>query len=243
MNTLMEWGIDILQNCFASSMRNDHGAASQLGLNPWNSIDRGLAASQNVCLKTVKVALIPAGQSMEMANHTSWLTGGGNVWNQLYEATLGSLAQVPLLGQGRELNQRVLRAVDALARLYPASLAYQGLLIDIQRRSFEAFLDELIVITDRGEPLTNWVYLQQVWSRVADQVFEEVMGSRAALRTRGQFLNAMNSYKIHQQELMEIYLSLLNLPTRGEIDDIHQTLYQLRKEVKQLRKGLPEEVA
>ena len=40
-------------------------------------------------------------------------------------------------------------------------LAYQGLLIDIQRRSFEAFLDELIVITDRGEPLTNWVYLQQ----------------------------------------------------------------------------------
>jgi len=83
MNTLMEWGIDILQNCFASSMRNDHGAASQLGLNPWNSIDRGLAASQNVCLKTVKVALIPAGQSMEMANHTSWLTGGGNVWNQL----------------------------------------------------------------------------------------------------------------------------------------------------------------
>ena len=99
------------------------------------------------------------------------------------------------------------------------------------------------MITDRGEPLTNWVYLQQVWSRVADQVFEEVMGSRAALRTRGQFLNAMNSYKIHQQELMEIYLSLLNLPTRGEIDDIHQTLYQLRKEVKQLRKGLPEEVA
>ena len=162
---------------------------------------------------------------------------------------LGSLAQsfvFPLLGgQGRRTDTKaaVLRAVDALARLYPASLAYQGLLIDIQRRSFEAFLDELIVITDRGEPLTNWVYLQQVWSRVADQVFEEVMGSRAALRTRGQFLNAMNSYKIHQQELMEIYLSLLNLPTRGEIDDIHQTLYQLRKEVKQLRKGLPEEVA
>jgi hypothetical protein len=69
------------------------------------------------------------------------------------------------------------------------------------------------------------------------------MGSNEALRVRGQFLNAMNRYKLRQQEVMELYLTAMSLPTRGEVDDIHHTLYELRKEVKRLKKALPGDVS
>jgi polyhydroxyalkanoate synthesis regulator phasin len=39
---------------------------------------------------------------------------------------------------------------------------------------------------------------------------------------------------------MEIYLRSMNLPTRSEVDEIHRTIYELRKEVKSLKKALGE---
>jgi polyhydroxyalkanoate synthesis regulator phasin len=37
---------------------------------------------------------------------------------------------------------------------------------------------------------------------------------------------------------MEEWMKLMNLPTRSEIDEVHQNIYSLRKEVKQLKKQL-----
>ena len=42
---------------------------------------------------------------------------------------------------------------------------------------------------------------------------------------------------------MEIYLRSMNLPTRSEVDEIHRTIYELRKEVKSLKKALGEKPA
>ena len=36
---------------------------------------------------------------------------------------------------------------------------------------------------------------------------------------------------------MELSLNMMNMPTRKEIDEIHKTIYELRKEIKQLKSG------
>jgi class III poly(R)-hydroxyalkanoic acid synthase PhaE subunit len=246
MTTLIELGAQALQSWFNSgtvngSVVNGVQSVSTPEVEPVDPFAKGLATSQNLWLQTVKLAMMPFNQAMTVATYGPWAVVGRSSWNYLHNATFGTLARMPLLGQEREFNQKILQAVDALAQLYPAGVAYQGMLMEIQRRSFEAFLNELIALTAMGEPLTDWAELQRIWSRTADQVFEQALCSETSLRTRGDFLNAMNYYKIRQQELMEIYLTLLNLPTRCEVDDIHQTLYELRKEVKHLKKTLTSE--
>jgi uncharacterized coiled-coil DUF342 family protein len=37
---------------------------------------------------------------------------------------------------------------------------------------------------------------------------------------------------------MELSFDMMNIPTRKEIDEVHKTIYELRKEVKQLKKQL-----
>jgi polyhydroxyalkanoate synthesis regulator phasin len=46
------------------------------------------------------------------------------------------------------------------------------------------------------------------------------------------------TYKIMQHDVVEMVLKSLNLPTRSELDDAYKTLYELRKEVKVLKKAL-----
>lgn len=165
--------------------------------------------------------------------HNPWIELNHFYWNLMYENTLGNLVQMPLLGSTRGFNIKLLQAFDAWARLYPASVDYQIVLAEIQLQALEKMLQEL---TEKGEAAKDWPELQQLWSRTADRVFEEAFCLEDNLKIRGQLLNAVSHYKLCQQDVMEIWLKTMNLPLRSEVDEIHKNIYELRKELKDLKK-------
>ena len=165
-----------------------------------------------------------------------WLELNNLYWNLLYEETFGSLMRSPILGPSREFNNKLLRTFDTWNNLYQASINYQVVLADVQLRSFEQLMWELISLAEKDEKVEDWRQFQQLWSRVADEVFEQEFCSEDNLKIRGKFLNALNTYKLQQQELMELWLKTMNLPVRSEVDEVHKNIYELRKEVKILKK-------
>lgn len=167
-----------------------------------------------------------------------WIKLNDLYWNLAYEKTLGSLTHIPVLGPNRTFNIQSMRAVDAWVKLYPATVNYQIVLMEIQMQSFLELMRELNSLAARGEPLQDWPQLQQLWSVIADKVFERAFLSENNLKVRGKFLNAVNHYKLCQQELMELWMQVMNIPIRSEIDEVHKSIYELRKEVKSLKKTL-----
>jgi class III poly(R)-hydroxyalkanoic acid synthase PhaE subunit len=159
-------------------------------------------------------------------------------WNLLYEESFGNLMQSPLLGPTREFNGKLLVGFEAWKKLYKASIDYQLVLADIQVKSFEALIQELVSRAEKGEQVKDWKEFQTVWSEVADQVFEEAFCEEQNLKVRGKFLNSLNIYRIKQQDLVELTFKIMNMPTRREIDEMHKTIYELRKELKQLKSEL-----
>lgn len=167
-----------------------------------------------------------------------WIELNNLYWNLLYEETFGSLMQSPILGPTRELNGKLLRAFDAWTVLYRASIDYQVVLGNVQVRSLEALMRELVSLAEKGEKVDGWREFQQIWSRVADDVFAAEFCDERNLKVRGKFLNALNTYRIYQQELMELGMKMMNIPVRSEVDEMHKSIYELRKEVKTLKKAL-----
>ncbi len=167
-----------------------------------------------------------------------WIELNNLYWNLLYEESFGSLMQSPILGPTREFTGKILRGYDAWVTLYRASLDYQVVLADIQVRSFEALIRELVSLAEKGEIVKDLRQFQQIWSRVADDVFEKAFCNDENLRIRGRFINALNIYRVYQQDLRELWMQSVNIPSRREVDEIHKTIYELRKEVKTLKKTL-----
>uniref|UniRef100_B8HVQ8 Poly(3-hydroxyalkanoate) polymerase subunit PhaE n=1 Tax=Cyanothece sp. (strain PCC 7425 / ATCC 29141) TaxID=395961 RepID=B8HVQ8_CYAP4 len=183
-------------------------------------------------------SLHPLGQAVSTAKAEPLLELNSLYWNLLYEETSAGLLRSPLLGPTRELNGKVLRAFDAWTQLYRASVDYQIVLAEVQGHSFEALMRELVTKAEQGKTIKDWREFQQLWAGVADTVFEQAFCQEANLKVRGRFLNALNVYRLHQQELLEVWMGMMNLPLRSEVDELHKTVYELRKEVKRLKKQL-----
>ena len=160
-------------------------------------------------------------------------------WN-IYEKTFGSFLQIPNIGYAREFNNKLLKSFDAWINLSKAGFDYQIVLLDVWLKAFEESTRHLASSEQKGEILQNWQQFLQVWSSVFDRVFAQTFHSENALEVKGNFLNSAMTYRLNQQQLMEVFLKMYDLPTRSEVNEIHQSIYELRKEVKSLKKALAE---
>ncbi len=163
-----------------------------------------------------------------------------NLYWDIYEKIFGSFLNSPSLGYSREFNNKWLKGFDSWINLYKASFDYQVVLADVWVRTFEELMRELVSSEEKGETLQNWRQFLQVWSRVVDRVFAETFRSSDALEIRGKFLNAAMTYRLQQQQLIEVFLKMNDLPIRSEVDEVHRSIYELRKEIKSLKKSLAE---
>jgi class III poly(R)-hydroxyalkanoic acid synthase PhaE subunit len=135
---------------------------------------------------------------------------------------------------------KLLQTFDAWINFSKASFDYLLVLLDIWVRAFEELMRELVSSQNKGETVENLRQFLQVWSSIFDRVFASRFNSEDALEIQGKLINAAVTWQRHQQQLMEVFLKMNDLPTRSELDEVYRSLYELRKEVKNLKKTLAE---
>lgn len=155
-----------------------------------------------------------------------------------YERSYGRLATSPRMGFSRELEEKLLRGFSAWAELRRAGAAFQLVLADVWTNVFEQVLRELSASAQSGKPIQSLHDLLQRWTNVADRELEAAFGGERFLQAQRQLFNAAMQYRLHEQQIVEMSLRASYVPTRSEIDEVHHSLYELRKEVKALRKEL-----
>jgi len=148
--------------------------------------------------------------------------------------------QSPSLGYNREFNHQLFQILEAWFNLQQASFDYLLVLLEVWLKTVEEFLRVLLSLTENGETIQHWQQLLQMWSQVFDRAFAETFQSEHALQARGSFLRAVLIFRKQQQQLMAVFLEANNLPTRSELDEIHRSIYELRKELKSFKKAFAE---
>lgn len=158
-------------------------------------------------------------------------------WN-LYEKTFGNIPQSLTLGYSKEFHQQLRNNFDAWIKFSRTNTDYQIMLIEVWMKASEQLIREIVSLEEKGEKIRNWQQIIGIWSSIFDQMFSEKFHSNGAVEIQGEFLNAAMAYKLQQQQMIELFLKMYGLPTRSEVDEIHRSIYELRKEIKSLRKDL-----
>ncbi len=185
----------------------------------------------------------PLRLSLEMASrvvvgYASALSELTNLYWDIYEKSFGSVLQSPSLGYTREFNNKLFKSFDAWINFSKASVDYQLVLLNVWLKASEELMRELASSKEKGETVQDWQQFLQVWSSVFDRVFAQTFRAENALEVQGNFLNSAMTYRLYQQQLMEVFLKMYDLPTRSEVDEIHRSIYELRKEIKSLKKSI-----
>ncbi|MBD2127446.1 hypothetical protein NDI39_01865 [Microcoleus sp. ZQ-A2] len=176
--------------------------------------------------------------SRAVVGYASAVSEATYLYWDIYEKTFGSVLQSPSLGYTREFNNKLFKSFDAWINFSKASVDYQLVLVEVWLKAFEELTRELASSKEKDDTVQNWQQFLQVWSSVFDRVFAQTFRSEDALEIQGKFLNSAMTYRLHQQQLMEVFLKMNDLPSRSEVDEIHRSIYELRKEIKSLKKSL-----
>ena len=75
-----------------------------------------------------------------------------------------------------------------------------------------------------------------MWVETANEVLLETQRSDAFLKTQRDLLKASTDLRLAQQELAEFYSEMFGYPTRTELDDVHKTVTELRRELRAFKR-------
>jgi class III poly(R)-hydroxyalkanoic acid synthase PhaE subunit len=163
-----------------------------------------------------------------------------DVYQSAYKQTLGRLATSPNLGMTREFNARLMEGFDAFTNLNVAGAEYQAVVAEIWEVALKQFAEDLAELAEKKEKIDNVRDLVTMWTRGAENVFLEAFRTERYTLAQGKFLNANMEFRTSQRRIMEEYMEAFDMPTRSEIDEAHRRIYELRKEVKGLKKQINE---
>ncbi len=161
-------------------------------------------------------------------------------YRSAYNQTAGRLVTSPNLGITREFNSHLMEGGDALAVLNLANTEYSAMVAELWDAAFKKFGEELTVLTEKGGKIENVRDLVAFWTHCAEEVFLEAFGGQRYTLVQGKLLNANMQYRISQRRIMEKCFEALDMPTRREVDEVHRRIYELKKEIKALRKQTAE---
>jgi len=163
----------------------------------------------------------------------------GAPWEAL-QRTLAPFLRAPAFGYTREYETKLRRAFEAWLEVQHANLEYQTLMAEISGRAVERLFTDFAERAGRGETVRSYKELVARWVDTADAVFLEAFVGERYIKAQGRLLNTAMAYRLRERDLQEVFLEAQGLPTRSEVDEAHKAIYELRKEVRALKRSLKE---
>jgi hypothetical protein len=75
------------------------------------------------------------------------------------------------------------------------------------------------------------------WIESAEAAYASLAHGATFARLLGELCNTLNALKVQRGKLLEYFSRQLDLPTRAEVDSLHQQVRQLREQSREKSRG------
>ena len=170
------------------------------------------------------------------------------MFDQMYktyeaENILERLLDTPGLGLSREFNEKLQRGFKAFQEYQRAGARYQSIVANIWTQALQRFVYEVGEHLQEGTSIDGLRDLSTVWTSAADDVCITAFRSDDYVEAQSDLLRAAMRFRKRRRAILEEYQRALDQPTRSELDEVHELLYKLRKQNKQLTRELKDQKA
>jgi class III poly(R)-hydroxyalkanoic acid synthase PhaE subunit len=160
-----------------------------------------------------------------------WFSGT----NDMDEA-LQKMAEGPRLSDLWNVERKFLAVSNAWVALRRRTLEHNKVMLDAWMRAAGGFAHDLNARAERKEPLASWREALALWVETANEALLETQRSEAFLKSQREVLKASTDLRLAQRGLAEYYSEMFGYPTRAELDDVHKTVTELRRELRTFKR-------
>jgi hypothetical protein len=162
----------------------------------------------------------------------AWLNLGINELNQNIEL----LAEGAKFADMWSAERGALHASREWLDLRRHSLRYRYVIIGAWMRAFDRFSARVKQdFTTKDGPKMDLQALIPAWLEIANEELLKTQRSAEFLEAQRDLLRASIDFRARQQRFVEQMCEAQAIPTRTEVDDLHRTVTELRREMRTLR--------
>ena len=155
-----------------------------------------------------------------------------------YEVTFGRFLSASAVGSTRESTEPLLKGFDAWVEMNRAAVDFQTELANTDMHAVEALMRRLVDMGEKGEHITTVRGFFELWVDNHEKAYNELFGSDSFATIQGRFVNASLIYRRRQAELLDELMETVGLPGRKEVDQIHRHVYDLRIELRWMKRDM-----
>lgn len=157
----------------------------------------------------------------------SWLSASNEV-----DEALNRMAEGPRLADLWNVERKFAAVMSAWMALRRRNLEHNTVMLDTWTEATGRFSKKLNELTEAGKPLESPRAVMALWVETANDVMLEAQLSEAFLKSQRDTLKASTDLRLAQQEVGEFYSQTYGYPTRAELDDLHRSVTELRRELR-----------
>ncbi|MBV9392914.1 MAG: poly-beta-hydroxybutyrate polymerase subunit [Methylobacteriaceae bacterium] len=153
-----------------------------------------------------------------------------------FDASIARFQEAPQLADVGHIERKFAAVYSSMMALRQRSLEHQMLMTNAWTRAANTFMTR--VGSDAKAFTGSWRDLMSRWIQIANDELIATQRSEEYLGSQRNLLKASTDLRLAQQELAGLYSDMFGMPARAEIDDVHKTVTNLRREVRALKRAL-----
>lgn len=174
---------------------------------------------------------------IEMPGSTSGAYGIGEDYDQI-----SKMLSMPGLGFFRESQEKQQAGAKLALDYQQSNHNFNASFMQVAIESLQEFQQQLTSLFESSEADTpaSLRAIYDLWVDISENHYAEYAMSAEYQSLYGDMVNKLMLFKQHYSKLVDETMESLNLPSRQELDTVHQRLQQTRRENQALRKEIKE---
>ena len=161
----------------------------------------------------------------------------GLFWKNYYD-TVSKALRVPSLGYWREFTERQDKVVDAFIAFSSALSQYYALLHSTGQKTGEKIFSKLAEFKDKEMTPETFRQFYKIWWTVNEETYHEIFMSEEFARLFQEVVTQGMHYKKWSDDLWDQNIKFTNLPSKSDMDEIYLAIYEIKKELRKLKKAI-----
>jgi hypothetical protein len=163
-----------------------------------------------------------------MVDPRSWASATGGL-----DEVLGRMAEGPRFADLWEIERRFAGVLQAWMNLRRRSLEHNAVVLEAWLEAARRFSEQLVA---RNVQTLDAKAALTLWTDTANQHLLEAQRSEPFLQSQAALIRATTELRMAQHDLVEHFGKQYGFPTRTELDDVHRTLTELRRELRAMQR-------
>jgi hypothetical protein len=166
----------------------------------------------------------------KMIDPRSWMAGAGEI-----DEVLGRVAEGPRFADLWEVERHYARVLQAWMNVRRRGLEHSAVVLEAWLQAGRRFAEDMAGRAGTDAPDAKAALA--LWTETANRQLLEMQRSEPFLQTQAAMIRASTDLRMAQQELVEHFGRQFGFPTRTELDDVHRTVTELRREVRAMQRA------